>query len=882
MKQLLQNLKNGATQLAEVPAPGVGRGQILIASRRSLVSAGTERMLVDFGKAGWLEKARQQPEKVKQVIDKIRTDGLIPTVEAVFRKLDEPMPLGYCNVGVVVDVPLRQAQGDINIGDRMVSNGPHAEMVCVPRNLCAKIPDGVTDDEAAFTVLGAIALQGVRLAAPTLGEKFMVFGLGLVGLLTVQLLRASGCGVLAVDISPARLRLAAGFGAAVVDLSQGTDPVAAAMAWTGGRGVDGALIAASAKGDEIVHQAAQACRTRGRIVLVGVVDLGLRRDDFYKKELTFQVSCSYGPGRYDERYEQGGQDYPFGFVRWTEQRNFEAVLEAMQEGRLRVKELITHRMSLEEAAERYEKVLHDPAALGILIEYPIVRALDTLGTDSVQGALRQAQGDNVEAPGANEGGQGVPRQARDDNGVARDDRDDVMVSLSNHDDTSDEINERSANSAPRSLDKLGTGLARDDRMAPLRPLDTLGTGLAQGDNKVARGDRIGVGVIGAGNYARSTLLPALARTKARLVAVADINGVAAGHAARKFGAGKAITDYHEILGDPAVQAVFILVGHHLHARFVCEALAAGKHVFVEKPLAIDEGQLAEVVQAYEGVTLRPLDTLGTGLAQGVPRQARDDKNKVMVSPSMNSGQALSNHELGTGSVEPSPFLMVGFNRRFSPHTVKIRELLAGRTEPLTMTMTVNAGFIPPENWVQDPERGGGRIIGEGCHFIDLLSYLAGSPVKTVAAAMVGGNGPVREDKMSILLGFADGSVGTVHYFANGAKSYPKETLEVFSDGRVIRMENFRATTGFGFKGFRSFRTWRQDKGHQAEIAAFVTAVALGQAQDARGNKGNGNNPVFSESYTLIPFEQIVNITRASFAAVEAARTGKVLEVVALT
>jgi len=403
-------------------------------------------------------------------------------------------------------------------------------------------------------------------------------------------------------------------------------------------------------------------------------------------------------------------------------------------------------------------------------------------------------------------------------------------------------------------------------MAPLRQ--------AQDDNKVARGDRIEVGVIGAGNYARSTLLPALARTKARLAAVADINGVAAGHAARKFGAGKAITDYHEILGDPAVQAVVVLVGHHLHARFVCEALEAGKHVFVEKPLAIDEGQLAEVVQTYEGVTVRSLDTLGTGLAQGVPRQARDDKNKVMVS--------LSNHELGTGSVEPFTFLMVGFNRRFSPHTVKIRELLAGRTEPLTMTMTVNAGCIPPENWVQDPERGGGRIIGEGCHFIDLLSYLAGSPVKTVAAAMVGGNGPVREDKMSILLGFADGSVGTVHYFANGSKSYPKETLEVFSDGRVIRMENFRVTTGFGFKGFRSFRTWRQDKGHQAEIAAFVKAVALGQAQDARGNKGNGNNPVFSESYTLIPFEQIVNVTRASFAAVAAARTGKVLEVVALT
>jgi len=823
MKQILQNLKTGVTEIVDVPMPGVVPGHVLVRTARSLVSAGTERMLVDFGKAGWIEKARQQPEKVKQVLDKIRTDGLLLTVDAVFNKLDEPMPLGYCNVGVAVEKGggLRQAQPDkkglaqgdkkdvmvsqsnhgndiqthhdIMVGERVVSNGPHAEVVCVPRNLCAKIPDGVSDDEAAFTVLASIALQGVRLAMPTFGERFIVFGLGLVGLLTVQLLRASGCPVLAVDVSGTRLRLAEAYGAETVDLSKGTDPVAAAIAWTGGRGVDGALIAASAKGDDIVHQAAQACRKRGRIVLVGVVDLNLRRADFYEKELTFQVSCSYGPGRYDEKYEQGGHDYPIGFVRWTEQRNFEAVLEAMRAGQLRVKELITHRIQLEEAADVYDKLLHDPAALGILIEYPALRPLDERGTGLAQG---------------------VPRQARDDKGVARD-------------------------------------------------------------------DVVAVGVIGAGNYARSILLPALGRTTARLAAVADINGVAAGHAARKFGAGKAVTDYRQILDDPAVQAVFVLVGHHLHSRFVCEALEAGKHVFVEKPLAINEGQLEEVVQAYEGVTLRPLDELRAGLAQGVPRQARDDngvaqgdKDNVMVSQ--------SNHELRAGFVEPSPFLMVGFNRRFSPHTVKIRELLAGRTEPLNMTMTVNAGAIPPENWVQDPERGGGRIIGEGCHFIDLLSYLAGSPVKTVAAAMVGGNGPVREDKMSILLGFADGSVGTVHYFANGSKSYPKETLEVFSDGRVIRMENFRVTTGFGFKGFRSFRTWRQDKGHQAEIAAFVEAVALGQAQDARGNKGNGNNPIFSESYTLIPFEQIVNVTRASFAAVEAARTRKVLEVVALT
>lgn len=715
MKQILQNIKTGRTELMDVPAPAAGRGQVLIRTSRSLVSVGTERMMVDFGKAGWLEKARQQPEKVNQVLDKIRTDGLLPTVEAVFNKLDEPMPVGYCNAGGVLEVGAGVT--GLQPGDRVASNGPHAEMVCVPRNLCAKIPDGVTDEEATFTVLGSIALQGVRLVVPTLGERFMVFGLGLVGLLTIQLLRANGCRVLAVDISETRLRLAEAFGAETVDLGKGTDPVAAALSWTGGLGVDGALIAASAKGDDIVHQAAQACRKRGRIVLIGVVDLNLRRDDFYQKELTFQVSCSYGPGRYDEKYEQAGQDYPIGFVRWTEQRNFEAVLEAMRSEQIRVKELITHRIPLDDTALAYDRVLHDPEALGIVLEYP--------GSEKEEAAPISKSPSPQPSPAEGEGGKEVK-----------------------------------------------------------------------------------VGVIGAGNYARSTLLPALSRTMATLAAVADINGVAAAHAARKFKAGKAVSDHRQILNDPEIHAVFVLVGHHLHARFVCEVLETGKHVFVEKPLAITEEQLETVQEVYRN-----------------------------------------------GCKSTSPILMVGFNRRFSPHTAKIRELLAGRTEPLTMSMTVNAGFIPPEHWTQDPERGGGRIIGEGCHFIDLLSFLAGAPVATVSAQMVGGNGPVREDKMSMLLGFADGSVGTVHYFANGSKSYPKETLEIFGDGRVIRMENFRVTTGFGFKGFRSFRTWRQDKGHRAEIAAFVNAVAAGGPP-------------------LIPFDQIVNVTRASFAAVESAKTGK--------
>ena len=833
MKQILQNLKTGMTEIIEVPAPMVGRGQILIQSTRTILSAGTERMLLDFGKAGWIAKARQQPEKVKQVLDKIKTDGIMPTVEAVFNKLDVPIGPGYCNAGVVLEVGTGVT--DLKPGDRVISNGSHAEIVCVPRNLCAKIPDIVSYEEAAFTVLASIALQGVRLSAPTLGEWFMVFGLGLVGLLTVQFLRASGCPVLAVDVSESRLRLAESFGAETVNLGKGTDPVAAALVWTGGRGVDGVLIAASAKGDEIVHQAAQACRKRGRIILVGVVDLNLNRNDFYEKEITFQVSCSYGPGRYDEKYEQAGQDYPFGFVRWTEQRNFEAVLESMRVGQLHVKELITHRLTLEDGAAAYDKLLHDPKALGIVIEYP-----GTVGTEPYFSDTPSPHPSTLKGkrPINGEGDKRLdccsPTTTFEDrlrgNDIYKDENDSKI-----------NLNEGGEFGAGNDRVKLHVGKRAAE-------INVNNNAVNVGMTKAVAG-RAKVGVIGAGNYAKATLLPALSRTTACLVAVADINGAAAAHAARKFGAEKAVSDYRLILDDPNIQSVIVLVGHHLHSRFVCEALDAGKHVFVEKPLAINEAQLEEVIGAFNkrGLDSRSPTTTFEDRLRGNDIKGRGNVLKECGNDSGKDGNA------------SGKMVTVGFNRRFSQHTVKIRELLVARTEPLTMSMTVNAGFIPPEHWTQDQERGGGRIIGEGCHFIDLLSNLTGSPVAQVSAQMVGGSSPVREDKMSILLKFNDGSVGTVHYFANGSKSYPKETLEIFGDGRVIRMENFRVTTGFGFKGFRNFRTWRQDKGHRAEIEAFVNAVAAG-------------------SPPLIPFDEIVNATKASFAAVESARTGKIISV----
>ncbi len=707
MKQILQHLKTGRMEIADVPSPQAGRGQVLIQTRASLISAGTERMLVEFSKANLIQKARQQPDKVRQVLDKIKTDGLIPTLEAVFRKLDEPLPLGYCSAGVVLEVG--PGVTDLQPGDRVASNGPHAEVVCVPRNLCTKIPDNVTDEQAAFTVLASIALQGIRLVQPALGEKVLVFGMGLIGLVTVQLLRASGCEVLGVDFNSKRLAIAESFGAGTVDLSSRADPITAANSWTCEKGVDAVIITASAKTDDIMHQAAQSCRKRGRIVLVGVVGLNLRRDDFFKKELTFQVSCSYGPGRYDEQYEQAGRDYPFGYVRWTEQRNFQAALAAIQAGRLKVDDLVTDRFAIEDALRAYDRIQNDGDSLGVVLQYPV------------------------------------------------------------------------------DIDKSTT--------------------ITVSPRTIAAAEEAVVGVIGAGNFAKSILLPALAGTSANIACIADLDSAAARHAAKKFGANEATSDYKKILEDPKVKAVFIVVGHHLHARFVCEALDAGKHVFVEKPLAMNEEELALVTKTVAKA----------------------------------SGQ----------------MIMVGFNRRFSPHTIRIRELIANRAGPLCMNMTVNAGYLPPDHWVQDSERGGGRIIGEGCHFIDLLSYIADSPVKTVAAAMVGEKAAIRTDKMSIVLGFADGSVGTVNYFANGPRSYPKEALEVFCEGKVLRLDNFRETAGFGFKGFKKFKTKRQDKGHFAEISGFIERI----------NKGGEQ---------MIPCDQLENVTLASFAAVTSASENKTI------
>lgn len=682
MRQVIQSLADGTIEAANIPAPRARRGGLLIETAATLVSAGTERMLLEFGKSNLVEKALQQPQRVKEVLAKARTDGVLETLEAVRAKLDQPIPLGYCNAGRVVEVG--SGVEGFRVGDRVVSNGPHAEIVAVPNTLCARIPEGVSDEEAAFTPLAAIALQGIRLAAPTLGERVAVFGLGLIGLMAVQILRANGCRVLGLDFDKRKLALAQAYGAEVVDLSAGEDAVAKGVAFSDGRGVDAVLIAASTKSSDLVSRAAKMSRKRGRIVLIGVVGLELDRADFYEKELSFQVSCSYGPGRYDPDYEDRAQDYPFGFVRWTEQRNFEAVLDLMASGSLRLGDLITHRFPITEAPQAYEALTDDAQAMGIVLTYP--------------------------------------------------------------------------------------SEATDAKLVRSVPL-----GHATREVSRAR-----LGVIGAGQFASRVLIPAMKAGGADLVTVTSQGGLSALVNGRKNGFAEASTDVDGLLGDPDLDAVVIATRHDSHAELAERALLAGKSIFVEKPLALTEEELDRIVEAAQ---LR-----GEGAA---------------------------------------PIVMVGFNRRFAPLAVRMKAMLGQLSEPKTFIATVNAGAIPADHWTQDPQVGGGRIIGEACHFVDLLRFLADAPIVRMHAVKLGKPAAgVAEDKATLVLEFADGSHGTIHYFANGSKDFPKERIEAFGGGRILQLDNFRTLRGWGWPGFGKLSR-RQDKGHAACAAAFVTALKTG-------------------------------------------------------
>jgi predicted dehydrogenase len=707
MKQILQSLKDGSTKVEEVPVPRAAAGTVLIRTDKTLVSAGTERMLVKFGKSGLISKARQQPDKVKAVLEKAKTDGVAATVDAVRSKLDQPLALGYCNSGRVVEVGAGVT--GFEVGDRVVSNGNHAEFVAVPKNLCARIPDNVDAEVASFTVLGAIGLQGVRLARPTMGECFVVIGLGLIGLITVQLLRAQGCRVLGVDFDEAKLALARDFGAETVNPARGEDAMAAAEVLSRGRGVDGVLIAASTDSYEPVQQAARMCRKRGRIVLIGVTGLSLSRADFYEKELTFQVSCSYGPGRYDPAYEQGGQDYPLPFVRWTAQRNFEAVLDLMSSGDLKMNPLISHRFPLDEAEKALGLLTAEEPSLGIIIDFPASHGNET--------SL---------------------------------DRNVALADSPNH---------------------SGTGT---------------------------------VAFLGAGNYAGRILIPAFKAAGAELHTVVSGGGVSAVHFGRKFGFANAASDSSGVWQDSTIDTVVIATRHDAHANQVKTALQSQKHVFCEKPLCLTLDELSEIKESAKAA--------------------------------------------------PDRLLMLGFNRRFAPHVVRVKEMLDRLDQPKTFMMTVNAGEIPANHWTQDPAVGGGRIIGEACHFVDLLRHLAGAPIVGHHAVSIGEHPSiaVQNDKVIITLQFADGSTGVIHYLANGHKAVEKERLEVFSAGRTIQLNNFLTLRAHGWPGVKTKRLLRQDKGQVACAKAFLKAVRDG-----------GPSP--------IPLEELIEVSRVTIEIDESLR-----------
>ncbi len=712
MKQVLQNLSSGETSLVDVPCPAPKSGHLVIETRASLISLGTERMLVSFGKAGYISKARQQPEKVKQVLTKVKTDGLGATVEAVRAKLDAPLPMGYCNAGIVREVGAG-VEG-FKEGDRVASNGGHAEVVVVPKNLCARIPDGVSFEHACFTVAASIPLQGIRLLRPALGESIVVLGLGLMGLMAVQILRAHGCRVAGVDLDPAKCRLAAQMGAEVISPSEGEDVLARAHAFSGGDGVDGVLITASTQSSDPTNQAADMCRKRGRIVQVGATGLNLLRDAMYKKELSLQVSCSYGPGRYDPAYEEDGLDYPLPYVRWTEQRNFGAVLEMLRNGNLDVDPLISHRFPIDSAPDAYG-VVAGGKGMGIVLEYP-----GSNGTEA-------------------------------------------------------------ADLGARTVDIPAVGKSGGRRIS----------------------GSVGVGVIGAGAFCSRFILPALRDAGARMEIIASSQGVSGTHYGRKFGFTRSTTDLEEVFGNPSVDLVVIATQHNTHAAFAGRALEAGKAVYVEKPLCITRDELEQLTATC-------------------------------------------------GRVE-NPYLMVGFNRRFAPHVERMVSLLEGSAAPRVVSIMVNAGALPEDHWHHDPAVGGGRMLAEGCHFIDLARYLVGHPIERVEAVRFGENdaGERCDDRIIVTLTFGDGSIASVHYLGNGDKAFPKERIEVFAGGRVLQLDNFRVLRGYGFKGFRKMGLMRQDKGHKEEFRRLIESLTSG-------------------STAPIPLNEILESMDASFRAVEAA------------
>ena len=738
MKQILQSYRTGKLAIAEVPAPGVEAGSVLVLTTASLVSAGTEKSALSLAKKSLAGKARERPDLVRKVLERAARDGFLAAGLAALAKLDAPLPLGYSCAGRVLAVG--SGVSGFAVGDRVACAGAraanHAEVNLVPQHLCALIPAAVPDEDAAFVTLGAIALHGVRQAQATLGETFAVIGLGLIGQLVAQLLRASGCVVLGIDLDPGRVSLASALGAEAALLRSGLsgDPAEVARAMTAGRGVDGVIIAAATASNDPVALAGELCRDRGRVVALGAVGMDVPRRPYYDKELSLIQSRSYGPGRYDPDYEERGIDYPIGYVRWTEGRNLEAFLAQCALGRVKVAPLVTHRFTIERAAEAYALL---------------------------------------------EGAKSEGASAADPIGAAR---------------------------PGEPLGILLTYPAQEvpTRTVRLTPIPGRLTRRAR-----AAGDAIVVGVIGAGNFAAGTLLPLLAANhRFDLTAIASARGVSARHAAERHRIPLATTDAQALLSEPSIDAVVIATRHHLHAAQAEAALLAGKHVYVEKPLALNEDELSRVIAA-------PLA----------------------------AGQQL----------------MVGYNRRFAPLFLELQASFAGRRAPLVIDYRINAGPIADDSWIHQPGEGGGRIIGEVCHFIDLCCALTGSVPVTVYAQGVTAQGSARADDNAILsLRFLDGSIAAIAYVATGDPSAGKERIEVLGDGATAVLEDFRRLEARRAGKVHRSRTLAQDKGHRGGLAAFARAIASGEP--------------------AIPLATLFAVSRATFAAVDSLRSGEKVSV----
>jgi predicted dehydrogenase/threonine dehydrogenase-like Zn-dependent dehydrogenase len=727
MKQVAQNFRSGELSVLDVPAPALRPGGVLVAVGASLVSVGTEKMVVNLAQASLLGKARQRPDQVRQVIQKVQQEGLLTTYQRVMNRLDTLSPLGYSCAGTVMAVG--EGVTDFQVGQRVACAGGgyanHAETVFIPHNLVAPIPDSGEEalafEEAAFATLGAVALQGVRQADPTLGESMAVVGLGLLGLLTVQMLAANGCQVIGMDPNPQRCHLAESLGCKATATSNAAFNQLATQ-YTHGRGIDGVLITAGTPSNAPIELAAEISRDRGRVVAVGLVGLDIPRKPFYEKELDLRLSRSYGPGRYDSSYEEGGHDYPLGYVRWTEQRNMIAFLDLLAAHKLQLQPLITHRFPIDQAEQAYELITGEGAAqaLGVLLTYP-----------------RAAQ---------------------------------------------------PAIAAARTWLKDEPGKDAESKQAPSASV-------------------LQLGLVGAGTFAQGVLLPALKTIpQAQLRAVCNTSGLAARHVAGKYQAAYCTSDPNDLFTDPDLDAVLITTRHDSHAGLVIRALGSGRPVFVEKPLAVDLAQLQEIISAYQQAT--------------------------------------------------NPFLMVGFNRRFAPLAVQLKDFLAGIQEPLAVHYQVNAGYIPPEHWVHDPVTGGGRLIGEACHFIDFMAFLTGARPTSLHAQALPNDGRYRNDNVAVTIRFHNGALGTLNYLANGDKAYPKERVQVFGGGAVAYLDDFRSLELFKGGRKKTLKSrFRQEKGHRQELQAFVQAV-----------RTQGEAP--------IPFASLVSTTLASFLIETCLRSGQ--------